>query len=80
MPALQSGTTTTQAQQIQRALNEKTGGSLKIDGQFGPLSIAALQKYQSQIGVAVTGIYDSATQAILGPFMAQKYLGATSFH
>ncbi|WP_233875146.1 N-acetylmuramidase domain-containing protein [Paraburkholderia adhaesiva] len=79
MPALPSGTSSTQAQQIQRALNEKTGASLKIDGQFGPLSISALQKYQSQIGVPVSGIYDSATQAILGPFMALKYLGPTSF-
>jgi peptidoglycan hydrolase-like protein with peptidoglycan-binding domain len=79
MPALPSGTSSTQAQQIQRALNEKTGASLKIDGQFGPLSISALQKYQNQIGVTVTGVYDSATQVILGPFMAQKYLSQTSF-
>ncbi|MBB5409391.1 hypothetical protein HDG34_003332 [Paraburkholderia sp. HC6.4b] len=79
MPALPSGTSSTQARQIQRALNEKTGASLKIDGQFGPLSISALQKYQSQIGVPVSGIYDSATQAILAPFMAQKYLGAAAF-
>ena len=79
MPALPSGTSPTQARQIQRALNEKTGASLKIDGQFGPLSIAALQKYQTQLGVPVTGIYDSATQTILGPFMAQKYLGSAAF-
>ncbi|MGF6603707.1 hypothetical protein P3T23_008461 [Paraburkholderia sp. GAS448] len=79
MPALPSGTSSTQARQIQRALNEKTGASLKVDGQFGPLSISALQKYQTQIGVPVTGIYDSATQAILAPFMARKYLGDAAF-
>jgi peptidoglycan hydrolase-like protein with peptidoglycan-binding domain len=79
MGALPSGTTTASAKLIQRALNEKTGSNLTVDGSFGPLSVAALEKYQQQNGLPVTGIYDSATQALLAPFIASKYLTASAY-
>jgi peptidoglycan hydrolase-like protein with peptidoglycan-binding domain len=79
MSALPSGTSTTQAKLIQRAINEKTGSNLVIDGGFGNQSIAALTLYQQQNNLPTTGVYDAATQALLAPFIAQKYLSATSY-
>jgi peptidoglycan hydrolase-like protein with peptidoglycan-binding domain len=79
MSALPSGTTTATAKLIQRALNEKTGSTLGIDGSFGPQSIAALSVFQNQNGLPITGVYDAATQALLAPFIASKYLTLTSY-
>jgi peptidoglycan hydrolase-like protein with peptidoglycan-binding domain len=79
MSALPAGTTVAQAKLIQRALNEKTGSNLTIDGQFGPLSVAALEKFQTQNHLIPTGVYDAETQAILGPFIAGKYLTLPSY-
>jgi peptidoglycan hydrolase-like protein with peptidoglycan-binding domain len=79
MSALPAGTTVAQAKLIQRALNEKTGSNLTIDGQFGPLSVAALEKFQTQNHLIPTGVYDAETQAILGPFITSKYLTLPSY-
>lgn len=64
---------------IQKAINEKGGQNLRPDGQFGPMSTAALRVCQVKIGCPVTGIYDAATEAILDPFIKQKYLTMASF-
>jgi peptidoglycan hydrolase-like protein with peptidoglycan-binding domain len=74
MSALPPNTTAAKAKLIQRALNEKAGSNLVIDGQFGPRSVTALTVFQSKSNLPVTGIYDAATQALLDPFIAQKYL------
>jgi hypothetical protein len=74
MSALPPNINTAKAKLIQRALNEKTGANLVVDGQFGPKSVSALCVYQSKNNLPVTGIYDAATQALLDPFIAQKYL------
>jgi hypothetical protein len=74
MSALPSGTTNAQAKLIQRALNEKTGLNLTVDGNFGPMSVNALKAYQQLNHLPQTGIYDAATQGLLAPFIAQKYL------
>jgi peptidoglycan hydrolase-like protein with peptidoglycan-binding domain len=79
MSALPSGTSVAQAKLIQRALNEKTHSSLTIDGNFGPGSTAVLIAFQRQNSLPATGAYDAATQALLAPFIAQKYLSATSY-
>lgn len=79
MSTLPSGTTTAQAKQIQRALCEKTNSSMTIDGQFGPNSVSVLRNFQFQNKIPVTGIYDAATQALLGPFIAAKYLGPSAY-
>lgn len=64
---------------IQKAINEKAGQHLKPDGAFGPQSAAALRTCQAKLGCPVTGVYDTATQAILDPFIKQKYLTMASF-
>jgi peptidoglycan hydrolase-like protein with peptidoglycan-binding domain len=79
MSVLPPNTSTAQAKLIQRALNEKTGASLTVDGQFGPKSVAALATFQQQNKLPLTGVYDAATQALLAPFIAQKYLSAASY-
>ncbi|WP_144106614.1 N-acetylmuramidase domain-containing protein [Paraburkholderia sp. BCC1886] len=79
MSVLPAGTTTAQAKLIQRALNEKTSSNLVIDGNLGPASVACLDSFQSASGLPVSGCYDTATAAILDPFIAQKYLSASSY-
>ena len=64
---------------IQKAINEKAGQNLKPDGQFGPMSVAALRTCQAKLGCPVTGVYDAATSALLDPFIKQKYLTMASF-
>jgi peptidoglycan hydrolase-like protein with peptidoglycan-binding domain len=61
---------------IQKALNEKQGITppLKPDGNFGPLSIAALTQYQTKQGIPATGLYDASTQNLLDAFITGKYL------
>lgn len=61
---------------IQKALNEKQGVTppLKPDGNFGPLSIAALTQYQTKQGIPASGLYDAATQNLLDAFITAKYL------
>lgn len=59
---------------IQRALNERAGCVLTIDGDFGPKSINALKIFQMKTGLAGTGIYDMATQTVLQPFIDYRYL------
>src|SRR6185312_7633581 len=61
---------------VQKALNEKCNPSpnLKVDGVFGPVSVAALQTYQHQSGLDADGVYGPQTQALLEPFIASKYI------
>jgi peptidoglycan hydrolase-like protein with peptidoglycan-binding domain len=79
MSVLPPNISTAQAKLIQRALNEKTGASLTVDGQFGPKSVAALATFQQKNNLPLTGVYDAATQALVAPFIAQKYLSAASY-
>ena len=64
---------------IQKAINEKAGQNLRPDGQFGPMSVTALRACQAKLGCPVTGVYDTATSALLDPFIKQKYLTMASF-
>jgi hypothetical protein len=79
MSALPADTTATQTKLIQRALNEKTNSNLTIDGDFGAESISVLEQFQQENNLPATGVYDAATQALLGPFITQKYLSEDSF-
>jgi peptidoglycan hydrolase-like protein with peptidoglycan-binding domain len=67
---------------LQKALNEKAGitPALVPDGSFGPKSVSALQQYQQKVGIPATGLYDSATQALLDPFITTKYLQTPDFN
>jgi hypothetical protein len=66
---------------VQKALNEKTKVSppLKIDGAFGPASIGVLKTFQKQCNVPQTGVYDAATQALLEPFIQNRYVLLADF-
>lgn len=50
---------------IQEALN-KHGAMLKVDGRMGPMTRAAIKKFQSANGLKATGRVDKATRAKLG--------------
>lgn len=64
-----------QRRNVQKALNEKTRVSpaLVIDGNFGAKSVAALQTFQKANNLTPDGVYGPATQALLDPFINQKY-------
>jgi hypothetical protein len=79
MSALPAGTTVAYTKLIQRAINEKTGANLTVDGQFGSKSVAALCTYQNLCGLPITGVYDAATAAVCGPFIAGKYLTLSDY-
>jgi hypothetical protein len=61
---------------VQKALNEKTQVQppLTIDGNFGNMSVSALRLYQMQSDIPQSAVYDDATQALLEPFISQKYV------
>lgn len=65
MAALPADVTRDQARAIQQVLNDVTGSKLTIDGLFGPASFAALQKYQIQMNIPVSGLYDTATRVLV---------------
>ena len=53
---------------IQELLNRSGAvkGQLKVDGEFGPVTRKALQRFQKQAGLKVTGDIDKATVLALG--------------
>lgn len=46
---------------------DSPGANITIDGTWGPRTQAALQRYQRQNGLKVTGKLDQATRAMLDP-------------
>jgi peptidoglycan hydrolase-like protein with peptidoglycan-binding domain len=50
---------------IQQKLNEVIGAGLTVDGLFGPLTTAAVEKYQASVGITVDGLYGSVTDGHL---------------
>ena len=63
----QFGSTGEDVKRIQRALNEKSGSSLKIDGKYGVLTQAAVIKFQeSREDLRVDGIVGAFTWNALG--------------
>jgi peptidoglycan hydrolase-like protein with peptidoglycan-binding domain len=64
---------------IQKTLAQKLVQPLTIDGDFGPASITALRNYQLQNGLASTGQYDAATQALIEPFLLSHFVTRQDF-
>ncbi|MEL6555939.1 MAG: peptidoglycan-binding protein [Cyanobacteria bacterium J06621_11] len=63
-------------QRLQQALVKK-GFEIEIDGQFGPMTQWAIEKFQAFVGLPRNGIADVATQRILYArplFMSRPYL------
>jgi peptidoglycan hydrolase-like protein with peptidoglycan-binding domain len=63
-----SGTTVKQLQQALIAAGISVRGG--ADGQFGPVTQAAVSSFQQSKGLSVTGVVDEATGAALGPVSA----------
>ncbi len=63
-PALHEGITGSAVVHLQHLLN-RFGAGLATDGNFGPLTLSALQRFQRTHGLAVTTAVDSATWSAL---------------
>lgn len=63
-PTLRKGSKGMQVDFLQKNLNA-TGAQLSVDGQFGPLTYAALKKFQSKYGLEVDGIYGPRSYAMM---------------
>jgi peptidoglycan hydrolase-like protein with peptidoglycan-binding domain len=65
---LQAGAKGVAVKELQQRLNNSgkaTGKKLKVDGDFGPLTDAALKQFQASVPVTANGIADAATWAKL---------------
>lgn len=75
VPTLPSGDSLTYAPNVysdyvktlQNALNAEGCGPIDVDGYFGKATLAAVQKYQQQAGLPVTGSVDQTTWDALFP-------------
>jgi serine-type D-Ala-D-Ala carboxypeptidase (penicillin-binding protein 5/6) len=66
---LAEGATGELVQDLQRTLNARTNPSvnLTVDGEFGPVTSAAVRTFQQQAGLETSGRVDRATWSALGP-------------
>jgi D-alanyl-D-alanine carboxypeptidase (penicillin-binding protein 5/6) len=71
---LQVGSTGELVIALQRTLNARIKGSTGIgtDGDFGPETEGAVKKFQTQEGLADTGIVDADTWKALGPLVMEE--------
>ena len=58
--------TSGQVRQIQEALNREFWAGLVVDGVWGPQTQDALERFQAQSGLPVTGVPDTLTEQALG--------------
>ncbi|HVT29879.1 MAG TPA: peptidoglycan-binding protein [Lacipirellulaceae bacterium] len=71
-PSLLPGATGDLVEVLQRALNARTHPSpnIRVDGDFGPNTEAAVKRFQLQAGlVSAPGVVDDATWKALGPMI-----------
>ncbi|MBS2034261.1 peptidoglycan-binding protein [bacterium] len=70
---LKNGAQGGQVATLQKALNEKTGGNLAVDGKFGKETQAALEKFQSSQGLEIDGkAGDKTREKLMGEAGAPK--------
>lgn len=72
-PDLSYGDTSGWVQAVQVAL-----GVSPASGYFGPLTLAAVKKFQSESGLAVTGVVDAATWQALGSLVVAPQIDITT--
>lgn len=63
-PTIRSGSTGSYVKKAQERLNAH-GASLNVDGSFGPLTLAAVKKFQKEKGLDVDGVVGPKTWAAL---------------
>ncbi|MBE9223883.1 peptidoglycan-binding protein [Phormidium sp. LEGE 05292] len=59
-PVISSGSKGNDVKYLQQLLNKK-GYSLKVDGDFGPHTVAAVKQFQKSHGLAVDGVVGPKT-------------------
>ncbi|MCL6548013.1 MAG: glucosaminidase domain-containing protein, partial [Alicyclobacillus sp.] len=64
---LQTGTAGGDVATLQQALNQADHAGLQVDGVYGPLTAAAVKKYQAEAGLPATGTCDYKTWKSLIP-------------
>lgn len=69
---LRLGSTGNAVKTLQSHLNTVMGSGLVVDGQFGPLTDAALRAFQSRYGLQVDGVYGPASAAMMKAALAGK--------
>lgn len=62
---LKIGSVGERVKRLQRALNEQSGAMLTVDGEYGPLTAAAVRCFQATHGLAVDGECGPKTEAAL---------------
>jgi D-alanyl-D-alanine carboxypeptidase (penicillin-binding protein 5/6) len=71
--SLQQGAVGKLVETLQRTLNKRLSPSpeLAIDGDFGPASRGALERFQSEQALPITGVVDRKTWQRMGPLIEQ---------
>lgn len=64
---LQLGSANSGVAQIQQYLNQQIAAALPVDGQFGPLTRAAVEQFQQLHGLPQTGIWDYTMWQLIYP-------------
>jgi peptidoglycan hydrolase-like protein with peptidoglycan-binding domain len=64
-PTISPGATGDAVRRLQRALRRTPNLSLTVDGEFGPLTEAAVKEFQQGAGLAVDGVVGPLTWAAL---------------
>lgn len=65
LPVLTSGAKNAAVKALQSLLNVRIGAGLSVDGSFGPATLSAVKKFQTQNSLAVDGSVGPATWAAL---------------
>ncbi len=71
IPQLTSGASGELVETLQRTLNARSSAGLGVDGDFGPATESAVNQFQAQRELPVTGVVDVATWDALRPLVEQ---------
>ncbi|OFW74922.1 MAG: hypothetical protein A2201_06365 [Alicyclobacillus sp. RIFOXYA1_FULL_53_8] len=75
---LQLGSANSGVAEMQRYLNQQIAANLPVDGQFGPLTLAAVKQFQQLHGFPQTGIWDYTLWQLIYPTGANIIPSGTS--
>lgn len=69
--SLGRGATGFMVEALQRTLNDRIKAGLGVDGDFGPATESAVQKFQQTKGIEATGVVDDETWSALGQLITK---------